>query len=135
VSSPSTRPYLIRAIHEWALDSGLTPQIAVNAGLPGVQVPSAYVQDGQIILNIHPQSVHSLLLGNDQITFLARFGGKSEAVSIPVQAVLAVYARENGAGIQFPPENDDLPPPSADSTGGNGTSTSGRKGGHLKIVK
>ena len=68
----STRPYLIRALHEWALDSGLTPQIAVDATQPGVQVPAGFVRDGQIVLNIHPQSVHQLELGNDSISFFGR---------------------------------------------------------------
>lgn len=128
MASPSTRPYLIRAIHEWALDAGLTPQLAINADAPGVQVPAGYVRDGQIVLNVHPQAVNALILGNQVITFEARFSGKREAISIPVPAVLAVFARENGAGIQFPPEGEETPPP-PDS------GASGRKGGHLKIVK
>jgi stringent starvation protein B len=129
----STRPYLIRALHEWALDSGLTPQIAVDATAPGVQVPAGFVRDGQIVLNIHPQSVHQLEIGNDTISLFARFGGKSEPVVIPVQAVLAVYARENGRGIQFPPGEDGLDPPPAASP--EADSSAPRKGAHLKVVK
>ena len=130
----STRPYLIRALHEWALDSGLTPQIAVDANAPGVQVPAGFVRDGQIVLNIHPHSVHQLEIGNDTISLFARFSGRSEPVVIPVRAVLAVYARENGRGIQFPPEVDGVePPPTAPAT--PTTDTPVRKGTHLKSVK
>lgn len=124
----STRPYLIRALHEWALDSGLTPQIAVDAMQPGVQVPPGFVRDGQIVLNIHPQSVHQLELGNDTISFFGRFNGKSEPVVIPVRAVLAVYARENGRGIQFPVGEEGAEPPPT-------TTPSPAKGAHLKRVK
>lgn len=130
----STRPYLIRALHEWALDSGLTPQIAVDATAPGVQVPAGFVRDGQIVLNIHPQSVHQLEIGNDTISLFARFSGRSEPVVIPVRAVLAVYARENGRGIQFPPGEDGLEPPPA-APASPAATTPARKGTHLKSVK
>lgn len=131
----STRPYLIRALHEWALDSGFTPQIAVDASLPGVQVPQAFVKDGQIVLNIHPQSVHQLELGNDTISFLARFGVKSEPVVIPVRAVLAVFARENGHGIQFPIENEPVEPLPTPDPPTSPEPSAPRKGAHLKRVK
>lgn len=131
----STRPYLIRALHEWALDSGFTPQIAVDASLPGVQVPQAFVKDGQIVLNIHPQSVHQLELGNDTISFLARFGGMSEPVVIPVRAVLAVFARENGHGIQFPIENEPVEPLPTPDPPTSPEPSAPRKGAHLKRVK
>lgn len=127
-SQRSTRPYLIRALHEWALDSGFTPQIAVDATQPGVQVPAGFVRDGQIVLNIHPQSVHQLELGNDSISFFGRFNGKSEPVVIPVRAVLAVYARENGRGIQFPAGEEGAEPPPT-------TTPPPAKGAHLKRVK
>lgn len=130
----STRPYLIRALHEWALDSGLTPQIAVDATQPGVQVPAGFVRDGQIVLNIHPQSVHQLELGNDTISFFGRFGGKSEPVVIPVRAVLAVYARENGRGIQFPAVEEGVEPPPT-TTPSPVAPAPLRKGTHLKRVK
>jgi stringent starvation protein B len=133
VTERSTRPYLIRALHEWALDSGFTPQLAVDINQPGVQVPAGYAKDGQIVLNVHPQAVNQLDLGNDTISFLARFGGKSESVVIPVQAVLAIYMRENGRGIQFPPEEGGIePPPSPTSSS---ESSVPKKSGHLKIVK
>lgn len=129
----STRPYLIRALHEWALDCGFTPQIAVQADVPGVRVPEGSVHDGQIVLNISPQAVHQLELGNDTITFFARFSGRNEAVVIPVRAVLAVYARENGRGIQFPPEDEGHPPPANEP--GDASSAASKKGAHLKVVK
>jgi stringent starvation protein B len=132
----STRPYLIRALHQWALDSGFTPQIAVDVTVPGVQVPHAYVKDGQIVLNIHPQAVHQLELGDDAILFSGRFGGKSEPVIIPVRAVLAVYARENGRGIQFQPGEDGDTPPAAPDAGATGPSgSSQKKGAHLRRIK
>ena len=132
----STRPYLIRALHEWALDSGFTPQIAVDATQTGVQVPHAYIKDGQIVLNVHPQSVHQLELGNETISFYARFGSKSEPIVIPVRAVLAIYARENGRGIQFPAEEDGIePPPTSPDFPSVSAPDVPRKGTHLKRVK
>jgi len=133
VTDPSTRPYLIRALHEWALDAGLTPQIAVDATHEGVKVPVGYVREGQIVLNIHPQATHQLNLGNDAITFFARFGTRSEPVTIPVSAVLAIYARENGKGIQFPADDEGGEPPPSPSTEPAGTQP--KKGPALKIVK
>ena len=130
----STRPYLIRALHAWALDSELTPQLAVDVTVAGVQVPPGYAKDGQIVLNVHPQSVHQLELGNDTISFFARFGGKSEPVVVPVAAVLAIYARENGRGIQFPPEADGAEPPPSPTTPESSVPAS-KKGAHLKIIK
>ena len=129
----STRPYLIRALHEWALDNGFTPQIAVNATVAGVQVPASHVREGSIVLNIHPQAVHQLELGNDTISFFARFAGKSEPVVVPVTAVLAIYARENGRGIQFPPEEGGVEPPPEPAAPGSPAAP--RKGAHLKIIK
>jgi stringent starvation protein B len=131
VTDRSTRPYLIRALHQWALDSGFTPQIAVDVTQPGVQVPVSYVRDGKIVLNIHPQAVHQLELGNDAIRFLARFGGRSEPVVVPVPAVLAIYARENGRGIQFPPEEGGVEPPPTPTA----PEPPPKKGPHLKVVK
>jgi stringent starvation protein B len=97
----SSRPYLIRAIHEWILDNQLAPHLLVNTLGPAVNVPAQYVQNGKIILNISPSSVHNLELGNDSITFSARFGGVATFVSVPIAAVLAIYARENGQGMVF----------------------------------
>ncbi|TAM99586.1 MAG: ClpXP protease specificity-enhancing factor [Rhodanobacteraceae bacterium] len=95
----SNRPYLLRAVHEWICDNGLTPYIVVDAGKPGVQVPPQAINEGKVVLNLAPRAVARLEIGNDAITFMARFGGVSHAVSVPVAAVQAIYARENGQGM------------------------------------
>lgn len=107
----SSRPYLIRAVHEWIVDNSLTPQIVVDAELEGVQVPRKYVSDGRIVLNISERAVRSLVIGNERIEFGARFGGVVFQVAVPVAAVQAVIARENGAGMSFPEETPDPEPP------------------------
>ena len=99
-----TRPYLIRAIREWAMDNGLTPQLLVDAGVDGIVIPKGHVRDGKIVLNVHSQAVKALELGNEFITFSARFGGTSHAIKLPIQSVLAVFARENGQGMFFQEE-------------------------------
>jgi Stringent starvation protein B len=98
------RPYLLRAFYEWLLDNQLTPHLVVDVTLPGVQVPMEYARDGQIVLNIAPRAVGNLELANDEVRFNARFGGVPRVVSVPLAAVLAIYARENGAGTMFEPE-------------------------------
>jgi len=98
----SHRPYLIRAIREWAIDNHLTPQLQVNAKADGVDVPAEFVEDGQIVLNIGPQAVDDLEMGNEFISFSARFGGVSRSVLVPVAAVMAVFDRESRQGMSFP---------------------------------
>ncbi|WP_130833590.1 ClpXP protease specificity-enhancing factor [[Erwinia] mediterraneensis] len=98
------RPYLLRAFYDWLLDNQLTPHLVVDINLPGVQVPLEYARDGQIVLNIAPRAVGNLDLGNDQVRFNARFGGVPRQVTVPMAAILAIYARENGAGTMFEPE-------------------------------
>ncbi|OLQ92726.1 ClpXP protease specificity-enhancing factor [Vibrio ponticus] len=98
------RPYLLRAFYEWLVDNDLTPHLVVAATLPGVRVPQEFVQDGQIILNVAPRAVGNLQLGDDEITFNARFSGRPHVVIVPLYAVQAIYARENGAGTMFDPE-------------------------------
>lgn len=98
----STKPYLIRAIHEWCSDNGLTPYLAVSVDAT-VHVPMEYVSDGEIVLNSSYDATSALQLGNEFISFKARFGGKPRDISVPVDRVLAVYARENGQGMAFPP--------------------------------
>jgi stringent starvation protein B len=107
----SSRPYLIRALHEWVLDNDMTPYLLVDATQEGVDVPRQSVQDGKIILNISPQAVQGLVLSNDRVEFNARFGGVSSYISVPVAAVLAIYARENGRGMVFAEEEGDGGPP------------------------
>ncbi|OYT98974.1 MAG: ClpXP protease specificity-enhancing factor [Burkholderiales bacterium PBB1] len=97
----STRPYLIRALHEWCTDNGFTPYIAVFVG-PQVRVPMEYVKNGEIVLNVGFEATTALELGNERIEFKARFGGSSREISVPVDHVIAIYARENGQGMAFP---------------------------------
>ena len=105
--STSTRPYLIRALHEWCTDNGFTPYLAVRVD-SSVQVPREYVKEGEIVLNLSLDATSSLLLGNDFIEFTARFAGKPRDIMVPVGRVTAIYARENGQGMAFPPPVDVL---------------------------
>lgn len=98
-----TRPYLARAIYEWICDNNLTPYLLVDATQPNTMVPEQFIQDGQIVLNIVPHAVHQLHMSNDTITFSARFGGVSRDIYVPLYAVLGIYARENGQGLFFDP--------------------------------
>lgn len=98
------RPFMLRAFYDWLLDNELTPHLVVDATLPGVRVPMEFVQDGQIILNLAPRAVGNLELGNEDVTFSARFSGRPHLVVVPMYAVQAIYARENGAGTMFEPE-------------------------------
>ena len=100
--STSTRPYLIRALYEWCTDNGFTPYVAVRVD-GSVQVPREYVKDGEIVLNVSYDATSALQLGNDFIEFKARFGGKPRDIMVPVSHVIAIYARENGQGMAFPP--------------------------------
>lgn len=106
-----SRPYLIRAIYEWLLDNQMTPYLLVNADAEGADVPRQFVENGKIVLNISPQAVENLVLGNDLVSFSARFSGKPMQVFVPVFAALAMYARENGRGMVFAEEPDAEPPP------------------------
>lgn len=96
----STKPYFVRALYEWCVDQSFTPYISVVAdGRP--EVPQQYVRDGQIVLNIGPEAAHQLVIGRERITFSARFSGVAHALSIPLECVAAIYARENGHGMAF----------------------------------
>lgn len=97
----SSRPYLARALYEWLLDNEHTPYIVVDAEHEGVQVPGQFVQNGQIVLNIAPTAVRELMMANEAITFNARFGGQPMQVIVPNEALIALYARENGVGMVF----------------------------------
>jgi len=99
------RPYLLRAFYDWLLDNECTPHLVVNATLAGVQVPVEHIKDGQIVLNIAPHSVGNFDMSNERVTFSARFGGKPYQLIIPMAAVIAIYARENGAGTMFEDED------------------------------
>jgi stringent starvation protein B len=104
-SGTSTRPYLIRALHDWCTDNGFTPYVAVFVDA-SVQVPSEYVKNNEIVLNIGFEATTALKLGNDFIEFKARFGGTSRDILVPVDHVIAIYARENGQGMAFPVPTD-----------------------------
>jgi len=97
----STRPYLIRALHDWCTDNGFTPYIAVFVDAK-VQVPQEYVKNNEIVLNVGFEATSGLKLGNDQIEFKARFGGSAREIVVPIDHVVAIYARENGQGMAFP---------------------------------
>lgn len=99
-----TRPHLTRALYEWICDNQLTPYLLVDATQNGTMVPVQYIQDGQIVLNIAPHATHALHMSNETITFSARFGGVSQNLYIPFSAVLGIYARENGQGMFFDPQ-------------------------------
>lgn len=106
-----TRPYLVRAIHEWITDNQMTPYILVNAQMPSLRVPERYVDNGRIILNISYRAVRELKLENDRINFSARFDGQPMNVNIPMQAVMAIYAKENGQGMVLDERNGSPPSP------------------------
>jgi stringent starvation protein B len=118
----SSRPYLVRAIYQWITDNGMTPHLLVDAEIDGVMVPVEHVQNGKIILNIAPMAISGLVLGDTEITFNARFSGKSQCLFVPIDAVLAIYAKENGQGMMFSEDdgavsasdNDDDPEPDPD---------------------
>lgn len=132
----SRRPYLIRAIYEWATDNAHTPHLLVAADFSGVVVPREYVQDQRITLNISPAAVAHLDFLADMIWFSARFGGRSFEVQVPYGSVLAIFARENGEGVVFgevEPTGEPPPPPGAppaDDTRSRAPSRS-----HLRVVK
>jgi stringent starvation protein B len=127
----SSRPYLVRAIYQWIVDNGLTPHLLVDASNDDVMVPSDYVEGGRIVMNIAPMAVQGLTLGNDEVTFSARFGGRPMSVQIPVQRVMAIYTRENGQGMMFTDEGGDGPSGDGPDSGGG----SDGKGSHLRVVK
>ena len=128
----SNRPYLIRALYEWIIDNGLTPHLVVDAEHPSAAVPRAFVDDGRIVLNVAPQAVQALQLGNDAIRFSARFGGSPFAVELSPQAVLGVYARENGHGMLFP---DEEPADDASDEGATAKSDADGTGGGKKPAR
>ncbi|MFW6278374.1 MAG: ClpXP protease specificity-enhancing factor [Halorhodospira sp.] len=135
-----SRPYLIRAIYEWIVDNGYTPYLLVDADRSDLEAPLEYAEEGRLVLNVAPRAVQGLSMGNEEIAFRARFGGVPRPVAVPVTAVLAIYARENGQGMLFgeaddeqeaaagqPTRDDDEGPP--DGSGG------GSKRPNLRVVK
>ncbi|RZS51927.1 ClpXP protease specificity-enhancing factor [Sphaerotilus mobilis] len=113
----STRPYLIRALHDWCTDNGYTPYIAVYVDA-SVQVPMEYVKNHEIVLNVGIDATNGLSLGNDYVEFKARFGGVARDIIVPVDHVIAIYARENGQGMAFPVPTESTPIVGGDQVGG-----------------
>lgn len=103
MTTVSTKPYLLRAIWEWCVDQGFTPYVATRVD-EHTRVPPGYARDGQIVLNLSPDATGQLQMANDYISFQARFGGAAHSLVIPVENVIAIYARENGQGMAFEPE-------------------------------
>ena len=137
-----SRPYLLRGLHEWIVDNGLTPHLLVNAEGEGVMAPLQFAEGGRLVLNISYTAVRGLSLGNDAVAFEARFAGTPMQVHVPISEVLAIYARENGRGMIFTAEDGDGdPPPSdgGDNGDGPGPSGGGSGGGAtrpgLRVVK
>ena len=130
MSEPTpVRPYLLRGFYEWVLDNDCTPYVVVDAADDRVQVPLDAVADGRIVLNIGPAATQGLEIGNDLLSFGARFSGVHRDIQVPVAAVIAIYAKENGRGITFSDEHDGMVPPSSP----NDEQGSGRP--QLKLVK
>ena len=160
----SRRPYLLRALYAWILDNGMTPYLIVDARHRDVHVPPSAIKDGQVVLNIGPTAVGAFEMDNDRISFSARFGGVAYPVWIPVPAVMAIYSRETSEGMMLPedPYDASAPPEAAstdadasqggepvatdderesaagegaDSGDGGGSSSTPKRGGHLRVVK
>lgn len=102
----SSRPYLVRAMYDWVVDNGLTPYVLVDALYDGVAVPEQYIKDGRIVLNVSPKAIHGYHQDNNWILFNGRFSGQPMDVNIPIPAVLAIYAKENGQGMMFDPDEE-----------------------------
>lgn len=129
----SSRPYLIRALYEWIVDNGFTPYLLVDIAFEGVDAPTEFADNGKLVLNVAPRAVRGIDLGNDGVRFNGRFGGVARDVWLPVQSVLAIYARENGQGMLFSDQDggDDPPPDGSPDGPGEG----GKKGPKLRVVK
>jgi stringent starvation protein B len=129
----SNRPYLIRAIWQWISDNSLTPHLLVDADAEGVEIPRQFVEEGRIVLNVSASAARDLELGNDYISFGARFSGTPMSVLVPVSAVLGIYARENGQGMLFPEDEGGDGPPEQPGSDDSTPPSGGRP--TLKVVK
>ena len=145
MSMTSSRPYIIRALYEWIVDNDCTPYLLVDTTVPGVDVPDQFAGEEQVVLNLAPMAIRDMDVSNEAVMFLARFGGRTFQVCVPVGAVMAIYAKENGQGMVFEVEaqsegvhlvdtevNDDEPSPEPDPSG-PGRPPKGRPS--LKVVK
>lgn len=138
----STKPYLLRAIFEWAEDNGFTPQVLVNASAEAVEVPQAHVVDGQIVLNISTSAIQLHVMDNECLSFSARFSGVEQDIFLPIDSILAIFARENSQGIFFEDGDDELDPDPTpptqkvvEPTKLNTKQKPKRDTSHLKIIK
>jgi stringent starvation protein B len=125
------RPYLLRAMHEWMVDNALTPHLVADAEADGLTIPPEHAKDGKIVLNISHAATRGLVLGNEEISFEARFNGVSRHLCIPVDAVLGIYARETGQGMIFSADDSEPKPEPEPPSGGDG----GPRRPSLKIVR
>ncbi len=130
-----SRPYIMRALYEWIVDNDCTPYLLVDANIDDVMVPEQYVKDGQIVLNISPGAVIELNISNEAVFFNGRFGGVATDVYVPVNAVIGIYARENGQGMVFEPETGDRSPTPPDGSSPTSGTRSGGGKPSLKVVK
>ncbi len=123
----SLKPYLIRSIYDWIIDNQLTPHLLVDAENTDAILPQDYIEDGKIILNLRPEAIQGLTLDNEEIQFNARFSGTAMQIFVPTVAVLAIYAKENGKGMMFDPEeyDNEAPPPA----------TKKPEKPHLRVIK
>lgn len=141
----STKPYLLRAIHEWAQDNNFTPQVLVNTSIEGVIVPESHIVDGQIVLNVSLSAVKMDIMDNDCLSFSARFSGTEYSIYLPMESIVAIYARENSQGIFFEEQGSENPDPDGStkpvivetSSGGSAEKAPAakRSTSHLKVIK
>ncbi|MEK6731649.1 MAG: ClpXP protease specificity-enhancing factor [Pseudomonadota bacterium] len=128
--------YLVRALYDWIVDSRSTPYLLVNAEMPEVCVPKRFIKDGQIVLNVERSAVKDLIIDAEAVSFTASFDGIRQSIYVPILAVKAIYAMENGQGMVF--ETDDQVQPNGktdSSSSGSSSASSGKKGRHLHVVK
>ena len=132
----SNRPYLIRAIYEWIDDNGMSPYLLVDAQASGVRVPASAIHEGKVVLNVAARAISQLEIGNETIHFLARFGGVSQSIEVPVAAVQAIYAQETGQGMMMPPETSTQSFSGVDAgEAETPPEPPPKRGAHLRVVK
>jgi stringent starvation protein B len=131
----SSKPYLLRALYEWILDNDLTPHVIADAASADVDVPPQAVQDGRVVLNVSPTATRNLALENDAVSFQARFNGVSREIWLPMSAILAIYARENGQGMMFADEGDDPSGPDGPPPAPDDDDDRPKKGPKLRVIK
>jgi stringent starvation protein B len=131
----SRKPYFLRAMHQWIADSGLTPHVVVDVNVMGVQIPPGYAKDGKIVLNVSYEATQGFEIGKDDLSFSARFGGVARQVRVPLAAVLAIYAHENGQGMVFDADEEADGAPASAAEGPKPGAEGGGKKPTLKVIK